>query len=415
MSAEQSSHLLSHQSWTTKYAPKTLKEVIGQSKSVAALKDFIVNFKYQKTKAALLYGPPGCGKTSSVYALANELDLEVLELNASDIRNNAAITSIVGAATKQRSLFFRQKLILVDEVDGLSGTKDRGGLQAMLKLISESSFPMVLVMEEPWDSKYTALRKATKLIEFSELDTNAIFELLSHICKKEGIKYEENTLKALSRRTGGDARAAVGDLYAIANSTKKLERESIDELGERNITEDMSSALLKVFKTTDAKIALSAYDNIDEDFDKVFLWMDENLPHEYTLPHDLSNAYEWMSKADVFNGRIRRNQQWRFIVYINNLLSVGIATAKKEKYKTTIEYKPTMRILKIWQANMKYAKRKAVAEKIGEKMHSSTKRAIQDTVPYLQEMFRHGKDKEKLKAIADELELDSEEVEWLRK
>ncbi|MEK0337652.1 MAG: AAA family ATPase, partial [Nitrosopumilus sp.] len=127
------------QPFTIKYQPKKTNEIIGQDTAIKNLKNFVVNFKRQKKNAALLYGPSGVGKTISVHALANELNLEILEVNASDLRNAEQINSLVGSAVAQMSLFSKGKIILVDEIDGLSGMKDRGGLLAITKLIEKSS------------------------------------------------------------------------------------------------------------------------------------------------------------------------------------------------------------------------------------------------------------------------------------
>ena len=198
--------------FTFKYRPKTTKEIIGQNEAVKKLKDFVVNFKKQKKNAALLYGPSGTGKTISAYAIAKELDLEILEVNASDVRNADEINSLLGSAIGQMSLFSKGKLILVDEIDGLSGTKDRGGLQAITNLIEKSSFPIILTATNPWDYKFNNLKRRAEMIEFIPLDYLSIFEILKKICCKEKIKYEEEILKGLARRADNNERAAVIDL-----------------------------------------------------------------------------------------------------------------------------------------------------------------------------------------------------------
>src|SRR3989338_10761699 len=104
--------------WTLKYAPKNAKEIIGQDDVIAKLKEFITNFKKSRKKALIIYGPTGCGKTSVAYAIANEVNCEILETNASDVRNKEQIESVVGSASKQMSLFYRSKIILIDEIDG---------------------------------------------------------------------------------------------------------------------------------------------------------------------------------------------------------------------------------------------------------------------------------------------------------
>ena len=399
--------------FTIKYQPKKTNEIIGQDEAIKKLKDFVINFKQQRKNAALVCGPTGIGKTISVHALANELNLEIIEINASDYRNADQINSIVGGAVGQMSLFAKGKIILVDEIDGLSGTKDRGGLQAIINIIEKSSFPLILTATNPWDYKFNKLRRSAEMIEFIPLDYLSIFKILKKICEQEKIKYEEEVLKALARRAGNDVRAAINDLQTLSMESKELTKDSLEELGERNKLDSILNALFKIFKTTDPKVAISAFDNVEEDLDEQLLWLDENLPREYTNPEDLAKAYDKLSKADVFSRRIKSWQHYRFLVYINALITAGIAVSKKEKYKHHVKYKPTGKLLKLWWAKQKSMKKKAIAEKIAEKIHSSSREVIKDTLPYLQLAFK--KDKRFREELTKELDLSREELEWLRK
>jgi replication factor C large subunit len=396
---------------THKYAPKTTKEISGQDNAVSKLREFVLNHKRQKKKSALIYGPSGTGKTCSVYAIANGVGYEVIEVNASDMRNSDQIGLKVGNAIKQQSLFAKGKIILVDEIDGLSGHQDRGGIQAIAKLIENSAFPIVLTATNPFYNKFSSLRSKSNMVEYKALDYLSVFNILKNICEKEKIKHEDEVLKILCRRCGGDARAAINDLQLLAQEKKELTKESLQELSERNKTDNIMTALNRIFKTTDLKIAISAFDNVDEDLDEQLLWIDENLPKEYTKPEDLARAYEMLGKADVFSRRIRRWQHYRFLVYINALITAGIASAKSEKYRHLVEYKPTGRILKLWWANQRAAKKKEIAGRIAEKTHSSRKEILKSTMPYLPIMFRN---KEMRSNIVRELGLNEEEVEWLK-
>jgi len=395
-----------------KYPPKTEKEIIGQDENLKQLKNFIVNFKKSKKKSALIYGQSGTGKTSAVYAIANDFGYEVIEVNASDFRNADQINQKVGNAIKQRSLFAKGKIILVDEIDGLSGHEDRGGVQAITTLIGDSAYPIILTATNPFDNKFSSLRSKSSMMEFKQLDYLSIFKILRGICEKEKIIFEEETLKSLARRVGGDARAAINDLQALTQDKSGLTKESLEEMTGRNKTENIMAALNKIFKTTDLKVAISAFENVEEDLDEQLLWIDENLPKEYTAPGELANAYSMLSKADVFSRRIRRWQHYRFLVYINALVTAGIASAKKEKHQHFVEYKPTGRILKLWWAKQKSMKKKAIAAKIAEKTHSSTKEILKSTMPYIPYIF---KDNHMGAQVVKELELDKEEVEWIRK
>src|SRR3989338_8542361 len=406
MDKDKSSHL----PWFRKYAPAKSADILGQEKAMSEIKKFLQDYKKQKKKAILLHGPTGTGKTASVYAVASDLDCEVVEVNASDFRNEASINSIVGAAVEQLSLFAKTKLILVDEIDGLSGTQDRGGIPALAKLIDKTTYPIFLTTNDAYNQKFRPLRAKCIDVEFHALQAASIQNIIRPIAKSEGIGISEENIKALARMASGDARAAINDLQTLAGFSNEVKEPEV--LGERNRQDTIINALLRVMKSTDVNVARNAFENVNEDLDQCMLWLDENLPKEYTKPEDLAKAYDMMSRADVFRGRIRKWQHWRFLVYVNELITAGIALSKKEKYHQFVAYKPTTKLLKIWMANQRYLKRKEIAGKIAEKTHTSTRVAVQSTIPYLQHIFR--KNKQRSQEIAEFLGLEKEHIDWLR-
>ena len=394
--------------WIHQYRPKTLKAV-PQSEA-AKLDKFVRDFSKQKKKAMLLYGPSGTCKSCAVYALAQDLNWEVVEVNASDSRNEDQIMERVGNALKQQSLFYPGKIVLVDEIDGVSGTKDRGGVPALVSLIAKAKFPVVFTAQDPWDKKFSTLRSKTVMIEFPSLSTEAIAGVLQNLCASEKISADATVLKTVARRSGGDLRSAINDLQLLSQGSKVISQDSIALLGERNKLEEIQNALIKVFKNTDPALALGAFDSTDTDVNEIFLWLDHNLAKEYTNPADRARAYDILSRADVFRGRIRRQQHWRFLSHIFELITAGIAVAKDEKSKNPPKYERTKRLLKIWQANMKYNKRKAIAQKVAEATHCSTKTAIHN-LPWLQVVAKNKPDL--AKQLAEELDIDDEELTWL--
>ena len=208
-------------------------------------------------------------------------------------------------------------------------------------------------------------------------------------------------------------RGAINDLQTLAENTKKLSKGDVDELSGRRQADTMINALMRILKTTSPEVALPALEDVDEDTDEIFLWIDENLPKEYKDHEDLAKAYDVLSRADVFRGRILRRQHWRFLVYINDLLTAGIALSKKERYPGFNKYTRTTRILKMWMFNQKNAKRKSIAGKIAEKTHTSSRRAIQDTLPYVRVIFK--KNKAEAEKLAEYFELDDAEIDYLKK
>lgn len=398
------------------YSPKKASDIAGQEKAVEQVRHFITNFKKQKNKCLILHGPPGCGKTSIAHCVAREENLELVELNASDVRDKEGITSVLGGALKQQSLFFRGKIILLDEIDGLSGSGDRGGVAAVLSLLEISTFPVVCTAIDPYDDKLKQLRKASTLVECQELSHPLITDLLTAVCAKEKITADPSAIRSIARMAGGDARAALNDLHTLAAVSKQLAPEHLTALGGREQVESVPQALIKVFKTKQLDIALHAFDAVDEEPDQLLAWVQENLPHEYTKPEDLARAYGYVSRADIMRRRIRRGQYWRLLVYISAYMTGGVAVSKDEKNPSFVAYKPTMRGLFIWQANMKYTKRKSIAEKLAPALHTSSKQVINNVIPYLQGMFRNAAPRAAAMAagIAEQYDLDEDEVGWLR-
>lgn len=397
--------------WIKKYAPARLGDI--PQPNALKLKKFVQGFKNEKKSAVLLYGPAGSCKSCAVYALAKEMNLEVVEVNASDARNADQINEKVGNALKQRSLFFREKIILIDEVDGISGNQDRGGIPALVKLLENSAFPVVLTANDPWDKKFNKIRSGSVMLEFAAADYIAIADILKNICNKEGVSFDESALKMIARRSGGDVRSAINDLQSLSYVNNCIGKDVVDSLGERNREEGINQALLKVFKSTDPSVAKDAFESVGLNVDDLFFWVEYNCPHEYKSPQDIARAFDVLSRADVFRGRIRRRQHWRFLSYVFALMSAGVAVAKDKKYPGAVKYVQTTRILKMWQANMKYALRKSIASKIAEKTHCSTKRTLESSLPYLQQVFRHND--EIAGQLALELDLDEKEIEWLKR
>ncbi len=380
-----------------------MDEFIGQEKAIEKIKYFFENFK--KGKGLFLYGPPGTGKTSSIYAYAKENNYDLLELNASDTRNQSQLKEFLSKATGQASLFGNKKIILLDEVDGLSGRKDRGASSAIAEYIKKSTFPIAITGSNIFDKKFSAMKKVSELIEFKELNNKELIELLNRFVEKNSLKINEETLKIIARHANGDARAALNDLFTIAI----VSNSSAEDVAIRKKTIDITNALIPVFKSKDPNVVFGSFDNVDEDLDKIFLWVDQNIPQEYTQSKDLSKAYDILSQADIFFGRIRRWQYYRFYVYCYLLLSVGIALSKEKKSSNTPNYKQPTRLLKYWQKNMQYAKRKTIIEKLANKTKTSKRRALKDSFPYLIPVLANNKE------LQEELELTSDEINWLKK
>ncbi len=398
-----------HHPWTAKYAPIKRADLVGDPATFNKILEYVQKHK-RGQKPIVLIGKSGIGKSTIPHIVAKELDLEILEVNAADSRNKEAIETIIGGAAAQQSLFFKGKLILIDEADGISGRNDRGGVQALLAIIPKSAHPIIITINEE-DDKLKSLLKVCNVLEI-ELTHDQVMQRLEHIAAAEKITIAKEQLSAIARKSSGDMRAAINDLQSIAGFGT-ITKEDVQLLDDRQAKEAMQQALLKIFKTTSAEIALPSLDNVDCDPDELIKWIDENLPREYQNPQDLARGFDALAEADKFFGRIRRWQYYRYYVYIFNLLTAGIALAKDKKYAKMTEYHPTGRILKIWIYNQKNFKRKKLAEGLAPHLHTSTKRIRQDVLPYLKITYKN--DKKLGKALLEQYGLEEEAIEWLEK
>ncbi len=389
--------------WVEKYRIKNLADVKGQEEAVGKIRNFFAKFP-QKKKAITLHGPAGTGKTSLAYATAKELNYEIFELNASDFRNKEQLEAKLKPASEQKSLFKKGKVLLIDEVDGLSATKDRGGLSELIELIESTYFPIILTANSIWDQKFSSLRKKTELVNLGDIDYKVIAQILRDIVIQERLEINEQILLSISIRSKGDVRAAINDLQTLA-----YQKDSFSDymsIGERGRAQDIFNALKMVFKNKVNNKTLRIYDSVDMPLEKIFLWIEENIPYEYS-GKELYNAFEALSMADVFRGRIRKQRYWRFLVYQNIFLSAGISLAKSKSKMGFTHYQKPSRILKIWISNNKNKHRTTIVAKYARKIHCSKRKAVKEfniIKPFLQNPD-----------VQKELNLSEQEITWLNK
>jgi replication factor C large subunit len=392
--------------WVEKYRPDTLSEYRGASSQKEELKEWAENWE-QGDQPVLLHGQAGTGKTSMVEALANDLGYELVETNASDVRTKGKLKEELKEATRQASFFGGQKLILVDEVDGM-GRSDRGGTSELSTIVDESRFPVVMTANDAYDSNIRTLRNKSKLIKLDSVHTNSIAAHLREILENEGIEYEDGVTKRIARQAGGQMRSAINDLEAVAMGKDKLTIDDLDTIGGRDSEQDIFQALKIVFKTTTASTAEDATNGLDEDPDTFLQWVRENIPREYKKSRDVSEAYDWISKADLFNGRIRRRQNWKLLKYLYKFSTVGVALSKEEKYQGYTKYQYPSKIRQMGSSRGSRQKMDSVTSKIGEKLHISGRDATK-TLPFISRLM------EENEGLAEEMEFSEDEVEFISK
>src|SRR3989344_4389464 len=287
-----------HESFAEKYRASNFSQIVGQDLAISTIKSFLKEFP--KKKALILHGPAGIGKTSLVLAAAKENKYELLELNSSDLRNRAQLEERLKPASEQHSLFHKSKILLMDEVDGVTGT-DIGGIPELVKLINNTRFPIIMTCNDVWQSKLSPVRAKSVLVELKPLSISTISRLLQEIAKSEGLNESPYFLNQIAIKSQGDIRAALNDLQSYSSSEELI----VDLTETRDIQQSIFNILKKLFK--ERSDFLNLFDSTNLSLDEILLWIEENAPKEYRN-EALARAYLALSNADVFRGRIYRNQ-----------------------------------------------------------------------------------------------------------
>lgn len=400
--------------WTVKHKPISLAEIIGNAEAIQKLVDWIKSWEkgVPKKRAAFIYGPPGVGKTATVEALAHDYGMELVEKNASDYRTEDAINHFAGLASQYGSLFGGKRIILLDELDGITGTSDRGGVKAITEITKTAQCPIVMTANSAYDPRFSNLRTYCLLIEFKKPAAGEVAKHLKRICELEGVQADESALKFIAQRSGGDVRSAVNDLQALGQGKKKLTYEDVSWLGYRDRQDSIFSVLRMIIYGKTCASAKQAVNMVDVDVDMLFEWIYENVPAHLTDPHDLVNAMEALSTADIYRGRIRRTRDWGFMRYVIDYMTAGVAMARQNtKASGWIPFKFPERIQMLSRSKAERAMQLSIGVKIKRKSHISAARASKEIVPYLKIIFKNNADM--AAGIAKWLDLSPEMVEYL--
>ena len=226
--------------WTKKYEPQLTKDIVGQELSIFKIKEGI-----KLKKPILIYGPTGTGKTSAAEVIGKELKLELFEVNSSDQRNKESIQSVLGNSITQQSLFSKGKLIIIDDIDALSGTKDRGGLPTIEGLLDICKHPILITCIDPWEDKFSKLRRKCVLVEFQSIKKDQMFLRLKRILEEENIPCQDKDIQEIVKNSKGDLRAAINDFQTFS-ITKTVS----EDKNERDKSEDIFYCLRKVLKSS---------------------------------------------------------------------------------------------------------------------------------------------------------------------
>jgi len=400
--------------WTEIYRPKTMDDIVGNEKAVIKLRRWASswNDKTPNKRAVILSGKPGIGKTSCAIALANDFNWTTIELNTSDARNAAKIKSIatngaINETFSDNGSFISsnkggRKLIILDEADNLyerikdtnktsSDLSDKGGKKAIIDTIKITKQPIILIVNDYYSlikGSGEILKDISVLIKFYNPYSSLVFNLLKKICLKEEISVDQKVLKTIADRSRGDIRSAINDLESVCVNKTQITMNSLNVLGYRNRQEDIFNALREIFKTKNIKSIKEKLSNLDLDPNLRLLWINENLPREYLDKNDLANAYDYLSKSDIFLSRTYKRQKYSLWAYACELMNGGVSASKTHSYPNDKYSFP------IWLRKRKENKteldiKSSIIKKLSSSIHNSNNKSSDYLFSYFIHIFRN--------------------------
>ncbi|XP_058797913.1 replication factor C subunit 1 [Phymastichus coffea] len=342
-----------------KYRPTEMKQIIGQTgdksnanKLYAWLKNWHnihgKNSKVSKPKtsyrddsgtiykAALLSGPPGIGKTTTAYVVCAKLGYEVLEFNASDTRSKKLlqeeISGIISNKTVKSFIDKRptkqkdppKHVLLMDEVDGMAGNEDRGGMQELIAFIKSTEIPIICICNDRQSPKIRTLANYTFDLRFQKPRLEQIRAAMMSLCYKEGIKVDSNELTMIIQSTNQDIRQVINHIVVLSANSKSVSNNRIgikDKMNYKNLRLGPWDVVRKVFSAEEHK-TMSIHDKSDlffHDYNIAPLFVEENYlivtPNgpKNQVYDKIARCSESLAFGDTIEKNIRSNQAWSLL------------------------------------------------------------------------------------------------------
>ena len=238
--------------------PRTLEEYVGQEHVLGKGKILYRTIKADRLSSIILFGPPGCGKTSLARVISETTKYKFYKINA--VTSGVADIKRVVEETKNYMINPAGKSILfIDEIHRFNKLQQ----DALLPYVENGTVILIgATTENPYFEVNKALISRSMVIKLEPLTTENIFTILKNALTREdglgeyNIKIEDETLKKLAMIANGDVRTALNGLEVAVLTT------NMDADGYIHITDEIIKNSVQDRKAIFDKNGEAHYDNI---------------------------------------------------------------------------------------------------------------------------------------------------------
>ncbi len=355
--------------WSEKHRPAAIRDMVGNEEARAAVMEWFAKWR-KGAKPLLLTGPPGVGKTTLAYIVAQQFGYDMLGLNASDARSKSKINEILGPAMGNASVM-GSPMIFVDEVDGIHGRGDYGGAAALAAILKVPTVPIVLAANDITPDKMKGICKASVIIHFRKIPPRLLRMYLGEVLRKENATLSPGSVIRAVSRSGGDIRSMINLAQSMATGFNPEVESPTGGIAPE-------AAVNAFFKAETAREAEGILYMMDGDpRTKIGAFYSSIISSKLDGP-SVARHLDVLSEADMLYGRIIRTQNWRMLRYLNGILIRLYVNDPRIKYSRYNISWPLLNRIR-WDG----AKIKSLSLLMAKKLHMSAGTFAAISMPYM--------------------------------
>jgi replication factor C large subunit len=204
-------------------------------------------------------------------------------------------------------------MIFIDEVDGIHGRADFGGVEALLKILKEPTIPIILAANSDDSDKMKTIKKTAKTVYLKPVPPRLLGLYLSKVLKEEGAKLSPGTTIKVIVDCKGDIRSMLNMSQAQLGGFDVMTEKSFEAL-------DVEAGINAFFKAKTPQEAQSVLYSLRIDPREKINAFYSSVVTSNLSNKEMARLLDVISEADVLYGKIMRTQEWRLLRYLDNIL-----------------------------------------------------------------------------------------------